>query len=62
MNGLRRAIEGKELSEIKQMHQDDMQEPIRMLDFEQAFAKIKPSVGKDDLVRHEKWREEYGST
>jgi katanin p60 ATPase-containing subunit A1 len=62
MNGLRRAIEGKDMSQIKAMHQDDMHEPIRMQDFQQAFAKIKPSVGKDDLEKHEKWREEFGST
>jgi katanin p60 ATPase-containing subunit A1 len=62
MNGLRRAIEGKDISQIKAMHEDDMHEPIRMLDFLQAFEKIKPSVGKDDLQKHVQWCEEYGST
>jgi katanin p60 ATPase-containing subunit A1 len=62
MNGLRRAIEGKDITEIKQMDGGDIHEPVRMEDFIQAFEKVRPSVGKDDLVRHEQWRDEFGST
>jgi SpoVK/Ycf46/Vps4 family AAA+-type ATPase len=62
MNGLRRAIEGKDLEQIKQLDHGEMHEPIRMLDFEQAFSKIRPSVGQDHMKLHEQWRSEFGST
>lgn len=62
MNGLRRAIEGKDIDQIRQLDRGEIQEPIRMLDFEQAFAKIRPSVGKTHLELHELWKAEYGST
>lgn len=62
MNGLRRKIEGKTPDEITNMDIDEMKEPIRMEDFIQAFEKIRPSVGQDDLKRHTEWRDEFGST
>lgn len=61
MNGLRRAIEGKTPSQIKELEFDEMQEPIRMEDFMQAFRKIRKSVGQADLKRHLDWQEEFGS-
>lgn len=62
MNGLRRIIDGKDMSQIKAMDQGAIQEPVRMEDFLQAFDKVRPSVGKDEIVKHERWRDEYGST
>jgi katanin p60 ATPase-containing subunit A1 len=62
MNGLRRAIEGKNINEIKALDHGAIQEPIRMLDFEEAFSKIRPSVGQEQMVLHEKWRAEFGSS
>lgn len=62
MNGLRRAFEGKNLEQIRDLDGGEMQEPIRMMDFEQAFKKIRPSVGQDHLKLHENWRSEFGST
>ena len=62
MNGLRRAIMDKNIDEIKALDHGEMQEPIRMLDFEEAFSKIRPSVGQQHMELHEKWRQEFGST
>lgn len=62
MNGLRRAIEGKDMSEIKAMGDDEVHEPIRMQDFLQAFHKVRPSVGQADIEKHAQWKREYGST
>lgn len=61
MDGLRRAFEGKDLEEIRQLD-GEIHEPIRMMDFVQAFKKIRPSVGQDHLEKHEKWRADFGST
>lgn len=62
MNGLRRAIEGKNMSQIKAMDDQEIHEPICMEDFMQAFEKVRPSVGKEDITKHEQWKDEYGST
>lgn len=62
MNGLRRAIEGKDIEQIRRLDHGEIHEPIRMLDFEEAFGKIRPSVGQKHLELHELWRKEYGST
>ena len=63
MNGLRRRIAGKTPDEIKAMAQAQatMTDPVTAEDFHQAVQKISPSVGKEDVVRHEKWLAEYGS-
>ena len=62
MNQLRRRIEGLSVEEIMQLKgKEQVDEPITWEDFEQAIVKIKPSVGKDDVVRHEKWLDEFGS-
>jgi katanin p60 ATPase-containing subunit A1 len=61
MNGIRRAIEGKDLEQIRQLDDGEMHEPIRMMDFEEAFRKIRPSVGQEHLKLHEQWRAEFGS-
>ena len=61
MYGMRRAFEGKDLDEIRQLD-GEIHEPIRMMDFVAALGKIRPSVGQDHLKRHEEWRTEFGST
>lgn len=43
------------------MSKEDIAEPVTDEDFRQAVAKISPSVGKEDVVRHEKWLAEFGS-
>ncbi|UPR03853.1 ATPase-containing subunit A1 of katanin p60 [Chloropicon primus] len=61
MNGMRRKIAGKRPEEIKNMSSEDMAEPITMDDFLQATRRISPSVSKEDIKKHEQWRDEYGS-
>ena len=61
MNGMRRKIAGKRPEEIRSMSSEDMAEPITMADFLQATSRISPSVSKEDIKKHEQWRDEYGS-
>lgn len=61
MNGMRRKIAGKKPSDMKNMTKDDFNDPVHMKDFEEAFAKIHPSVSAIDVERHEKWMREFGS-
>ena len=61
MNGMRRKIAGKRPEEIRSMSSEDMAEPITMPDFLQATSRISPSVSKEDIKKHEQWRDEYGS-
>ena len=62
MNGMRRKIAGKRPEEIRNMSSEDMAEPISMADFLQATSRISPSVSKEDIKKHEQWRDEYGSS
>ena len=62
MNGMRRKIAGKRPEEIRNMSSEDMAEPITMADFLQATNRISPSVSKEDIKKHEQWRDEYGSS
>lgn len=34
--------------------------PLQYHDFLRAFTKAKPSVGKEDLVKHEKFTADFG--
>ena len=62
MNGMRRKIAGKRPEEIKNMTSEEMAEPITMDDFLQAVRRISPSVSKEDIRKHEQWKDEYGSS
>ncbi|KAK2984895.1 hypothetical protein RJ640_008660 [Escallonia rubra] len=62
LNGMRRKIAGKTRDEIKNMAKEDIsKDPIAMCDFEEAIAKVQPSVSAADIERHEKWFSEFGS-
>jgi len=64
MNGMRRVVGGKSPAEIlamKQQGQDLTKEPVLMEDFVQAMKRINPSVGPNDIKRHEEWAKEFGS-
>ncbi|KAK9826152.1 hypothetical protein WJX81_001252 [Elliptochloris bilobata] len=61
MNGLRRKIAGKTPEQIREMSRKEVLEPISMGDFLQALQRINSSVSKDDVRRHEEWRDEFGS-
>lgn len=62
MNGMRRKIYGKKPDEMKHMTKDDLNDPVQMRDFEEALAKISPSVATTDIEHHEKWMAEFGSS
>ena len=62
MMGMRRKIAGKRPAEIKQMRQEEVAMPITIADFTQAIARISPSVSQDDIVKHEQWLAEFGSS
>jgi hypothetical protein len=61
MMSMRRAIAGKRPEEIRNMSKTDVLHPISQEDFESALAKISRSVGKTDIEKYEKWREEFGA-
>lgn len=61
MMSMRRAIAGKRPEEIRNMSKTDVLHPISQEDFESALAKISRSVGKTDIDKYEKWREEFGA-
>eukprot|EP00163_Fabomonas_tropica_P034883 TRINITY_DN9940_c0_g1_i1.p1 TRINITY_DN9940_c0_g1~~TRINITY_DN9940_c0_g1_i1.p1 ORF type:complete len:577 (-),score=136.85 TRINITY_DN9940_c0_g1_i1:103-1833(-) len=62
MMAMRRRIKGLTPSEIKQLKKEEMETPVTSEDFDEAVQKVQPSVGKDDIKKHEKWAAEFGST
>ncbi|CAG9461115.1 unnamed protein product [Pedinophyceae sp. YPF-701] len=62
LNGMRRKVAGLTPAEIRAMTSADVADPISMEDFRQAISKISPSVGKDDIKRHETYLAEFGSS
>ena len=61
MMAMRRCIEGKTPSEIKQLSQEELNRPTTMEDFQTALKKVSKSVSADDLAKYEKWMKEFGS-
>lgn len=61
MMSMRRRIAGLRPEEIRKIPKDELNLPCTAQDFEQAIKKVSKSVGKDDLVKYEKWMEEFGS-
>lgn len=60
---MRRLIQEKGLSELKQMPnlKEKLELPTTNSDFVMALQRCSKSVSNDDLVRYEKWMEEFGS-
>lgn len=60
---LRKLIHEKGLAELKQKVdlKEKLETPATMSDFEGAFKRCSKSVSKDDLIKYEKWMNEYGS-
>ncbi len=60
---LRKMIHDKGLAELRE--RSDLKEklnmPTTMVDFENALKRCSKSVSRDDLVKYEKWMNEYGS-
>ena len=47
--------------EIKELSKDDIEKPVTMEDFITAIQRCTTSIQKEDVVRHEKWINQYGS-
>lgn len=61
MMSMRRRIEGLTPDEIRNIPREELLAPATMEDFVMAMKKVSKSVSKDDLVKYEKWMEEFGS-
>jgi len=62
MSGMRRVIAGKTPAEIKAMRKEEVALPVTAGDLTAALARIAPSVAPADVLRHERWLREFGST
>mgnify|MGYP000630970357 CR=1 FL=1 len=40
--------------------EEEVSVPLSMEDFNEALRTSKPSVGKNELDKYEKWKEEFG--
>ncbi len=58
---MRRVIAGLKPEEIKSLSKADMDQPVTMADFEEVLRRVKPSVNKADIKKHEQWMAELGS-
>lgn len=61
MMAMRRKITGRSPSEIKQIRREEVDLPVTEEDFNDAMARTRKSVSQSDVVKFEKWMEEYGS-
>ena len=61
MMPMRRQIFGRSPEEIRQIRREEIDLPITLQDFQDAMQRTKKSVSADDVLRFEKWMEEYGS-
>ncbi|VDN24891.1 unnamed protein product [Dibothriocephalus latus] len=61
MMSMRRAIEGLSVEEIKGLNTSDLNLPTRMVDFEEAIARVSKSVSASDIEKYEKWMQEFGA-
>ena len=62
MMSMRRAIDGLSPEEIRNLPKDKLNLPVSKEDFMAAIKKINSSVSDDDLKKHKKWSDEFGST
>lgn len=62
MMSMRRAIDGLTPEEIRNLPKDKLNLPVSKEDFLAAIKKINRSVSDDDLEKHKKWSDEFGST
>jgi len=58
---MRRIIQGLSPEEIKNLRKDQVEHPVTKEDFQLALSKISRSVGKDDIIKYEKWMAEFGA-
>lgn len=43
-----------------QKFEQEVNVPLTMTDFKEALHNVKPSVGKEDMVRYTEWTKEFG--
>ncbi|KAH7826257.1 p97H [Monocercomonoides exilis] len=61
MMGMRKKLKEMNDMDLSKMNEDEFDTPITKEDFEDALAKVSPSVSQKDIERFEKWRAEFGS-
>lgn len=61
MMSMRRKITGRSPSEIKQIRREEVDLPVTEQDFEDAILRTRKSVSESDVVKFQKWMEEFGS-
>lgn len=61
MMSMRRKITGRSPSEIKQIRREEVDLPVTEQDFQEAVLRTRKSVSESDVVKFQKWMEEYGS-
>ncbi|XP_038048023.1 katanin p60 ATPase-containing subunit A1-like isoform X1 [Patiria miniata] len=61
MMAMRRRIQGLRPEEIRMIPKEELNLPTSKEDFNEAIKKVNKTVGKDDLVKYEKWMNEFGS-
>jgi len=61
MQSMRTRIKGLTPREIKALSKKELEAPATMADFEIALAKINSSVNDEEVQKHLKWFEEFGS-
>jgi len=58
---MRKRLQGLKREAIMEINAEEMDKPLTNQDFEEAMAKVQPSVGKEDIKQYENWMNEFGS-
>ncbi|XP_046404109.1 katanin p60 ATPase-containing subunit A1-like [Ischnura elegans] len=58
---MRRKVEGMTPEEIRNMRREEVELPVTNKDFEEAIARCRCSVAKEDAAKYESWVQEFGS-
>ena len=61
MMSMRRMIKGKTPDEVRDLKKEELDQPITMIDFEEALERCMKSIGDMDLTRYDQWIKQYGS-
>ena len=61
MMAMRRRIQGLRPEEIRLIPKEELNQPTSMEDFKEAIKKVNKTVGNEELVKYEKWMDEFGS-
>ena len=59
---MRQKIKGLTPDEIKNLTKDLKDLPVTMKDFEISLSKVSRTVSNEDLIKHQQWDKEFGST